>query len=91
MSKRGGQWVVFSSDVLSHIELYTVPQYGDWPDDQAESFTQDDIAVQLRRYVNRIGRGSRGTKEAIRDAYKIAHYACLLHARIERDAKGGKP
>jgi len=87
-SKRALQWCVFAQEVFQHIEDYTVPQYGDIPDDQAESFTIQEIQMNLKRYINRINSNSRGTGEAIRDCYKIAHYACLLLARILKDLKG---
>lgn len=88
VSQRASQWMGFSNEVFQHIEDYTVPQYVDMPDDQAESFTIQEIQMNLKRYVNRINSNSRGTGEAIRDCYKIAHYACLLLARILKDLKG---
>ena len=82
-SNRGQQWNEFAADVLSHIENYTVPQYGDYPDDQAEQFTIQDIKAQLQRYINRIGRNARGISEEIRDCHKIAHYACMLKSKLQ--------
>jgi len=87
-SKRALQWMNFAVEVFRHVEDYTVPQYGDMPDDQADLFTIQEIQMNLKRYINRIGSNSRGTGEAIRDCYKIAHYACLLLARILKDLKG---
>lgn len=79
MSERAEQWMCFMSLVLSHIEDYTVPQYGDYPDDQATTFTDEEIISQFKRYVNRLNSNARGEDEAERDLFKIAHYAALLH------------
>jgi len=88
VSQRASQWSSFAREVFQHIEDYTVPQYGDMPADQAENYSIEEIQMHLRRYVSRINSNSRGTGEAIRDCYKIAHYACLLLARILKDLKG---
>ena len=44
-SNRGIQWREFYNLVMSHIEEYTVPQYGDMPDDQASLFTIDSVGI----------------------------------------------
>ena len=79
MSKRADQWKTFALRVVDHIEKYTVPQYGDYPDDQASSFTEEEIISQFKRYVNRLSSNARGEIEAKRDLFKIAHYAALLY------------
>lgn len=86
MSNRLNQWHVFSKLVDYHISTYTVPQYGDYPDDQASSFTEEEIISQFKRYVNRLSSNARGPEEAQRDLYKIAHYAALLHFKRYGDA-----
>jgi len=89
MSKRGDQWTQFAYDeVYKHIEDYTVPQYGDMPHDQVSEFTVEDFKTNLKRYVNRIGVGARGKKEALRDCLKIAHYACLLYFKLKEEPTG---
>jgi hypothetical protein len=79
LSKRGTQWNSFSALVMDHVENYTVPQYGDAPNDQVESWSAQDCVVQIRRYAARFGSGQRGKAEELRDLLKIAHYACLAH------------
>jgi hypothetical protein len=79
VSRRGKEWQAFSALVLEHIEKYTVPQYGDAPDDQASGFTERDIALQIRKYANRLESGARGPEEAQRDLLKIAHYCAVLY------------
>ena len=85
LSKRGTQWTAFSRRTLEHIEEYTVPQYGDLPNDQASQFTLSEIQMNLKRYINRMGSGARGPEETLRDTFKIAHYACLAQALITEE------
>ena len=84
MSNRGFEWRRFSTDVLDHIEEYTVPQYGDSPNDQASSFTLSEIQMNMKRYLNRMTTGQRGQEEQLRDMYKIAHYSCLAAILIKK-------
>jgi hypothetical protein len=79
MLNRSREWAEFAAVVLQHIEKYTVPQYGDAPDDQASQFTEHDIAVNLKRYINRMEGNARGPAEAQRDLLKIAHYCAMLY------------
>ena len=71
-------WDCFADEVGRHVEEYTVPQYGDFPDDQATKFTEEDLKTSIKRYVNRIDSNARGEIEATRDLLKIAHYASML-------------
>lgn len=84
MSKRGEQWKRFSGKVLEHIEDYTVPQYGDAPDDMAANFTVKDMVTQMQKYLLRQskGGGQRGIEEDKRDFLKIAHYAAMAYDRL---------
>ena len=86
MSKRSIQWDVFAELVHQHIEDYTVPQYGDAPNEQVKDFIPRDIRHQLSRYVNRINSNIRGMDEAKRDCLKIAHYACYIYEKLSREA-----
>jgi hypothetical protein len=83
MSKKGIEWNEFSDEVEKHINTYVVPQYGDYPDEMIEGFTEQDVKRELERYIRRIGSNSRGVTEALRDAKKIAHYACFLHTKLK--------
>ncbi len=76
---RGQDWLVFSAHVLSHIENYTVPQYGDKGRDRASEYTIPVIADHIGRYRDRMGSNARGPVEAKQDLIKIAHYASLAH------------
>lgn len=79
LSLRGRDWLKFSAEVLSHIENYTVPQYGDKGQDRASDYTMEVIADHIGRYRDRMGSNARGPIEAKRDLVKIAHYASLAH------------
>ena len=90
LSNRGKQWSLFSQKVLEHIESYTVPQYGDKPDDQAESWTSADCAKAIDRYALRHGKNSRDKQDKL-DFKKVAHYACLGHDKVEEKEKNEDP
>jgi hypothetical protein len=81
MSKRAMEWVNFSARVINHIEDYTVPQYGDLPDDQVSEWTAAQCVENVKRYCNRFGKGQRGSEEELRDLLKMAHYACLAYSK----------
>ena len=81
MSKRGEEWQKFSTLVLDHIENYTVPQYGDKGADQATGFSPEDCIREIDKYKNRHFTGVRGKEETLRDLFKVAHYACICHAK----------
>jgi hypothetical protein len=76
------QWMEFQDRVFDHVEQYTCPQYGDMPKDQAAEFTIEEIAMNMKRYLNRVGKGQRGPEEARRDMLKVAHYACMIYAKM---------
>ena len=86
-SKRGQQWQDFSNNVFEHVEDYTVPQYGDAPNDQVANWDEGQIITQIEKYVGRLRTNARGPEEAARDLLKIAHYSCLLDA-LRRDGNG---
>ena len=65
MSNRGNEWMGFAEVVDEHIENYTVPQYGDMPEDQMTTASLDDIKHNIKRYMNRLGSNARGEKESM--------------------------
>lgn len=82
-AKKGHQWNTFELEVLCHIHTYTNPQYGDSDDNQQwQGMDLDFIRESLQRYVKRIGKNIRGDEESLRDALKIAHYACRLYVEL---------
>lgn len=86
-SLRAAEWQNFSSKVFTHIETYTVPQYGDKGSDQCSEFTESDFITQMKKYLNRYGKNSRDGQQSM-DLLKIAHYACMLHTKLaEKEAE----
>jgi hypothetical protein len=81
-SSRGKEWIDFSRIVLEHIEKYTVPQYGDYLDDQISNFDTCDMIVDMKWYLNRVESNSRGIQETLRDMLKVAHYACIQYYKL---------
>ena len=81
---------------MDHIDNYTVPQYGDKPDDQVEEWTPKQCMDSVKRYANRIDSNQRGHLESLRDMVKIAHFAGIAFIKlkptpeeIEKIMKGG--
>ena len=74
MSNRAERFEAFCDIVMSHIDNYTVPQYGDAPDDQLSDFTVEDCLREIKKYLNRASTNARGDKESLRDLLKMAHY-----------------
>ncbi len=83
---RAVEWADFSFLVLEHIEKYTVPQYGDKGEDQCSEFASSDFITQMKKYLNRYGKNSREGQDKL-DLLKIAHYACMLHAKLSEESK----
>jgi len=82
-SLRAHEWERFSDTVLRHIENYSVPQYGDKPDDEAESWTPEECVKQIGKYVARFESNMRGPDERKRDLMKAAHYAGLAYMKLQ--------
>lgn len=85
LSNRGMAWLEFSNDVLDHIENYTVPQYGDSPDDQVSAWTAGDCIKQVWKYTMRFNKNQRGQDDQMRDMLKIAHYASIALEKLKKD------
>lgn len=76
-------WNEFAKAVQNHIKNYTIPQYGNYPEDPVTNMTNETIKANMDRYRNRIGKNQRGLNDSILDCYKIAHYLQILKAREE--------
>lgn len=88
MSIRSDDWNVFAEEVDNHINFYTVPQYGDKGNDEADDFTPEECVKHIKRYAARHGKNQRDGQELL-DLIKIAHYAQLAYTKIleNEDAK----
>ena len=80
-SQRAKDWVVFANRVTNHIDGYTVPQYGDAPNDQVSEWTAEHCVNQLSKYASRFGSNARGGQDLL-DLLKIAHYAQLAYDKL---------
>jgi hypothetical protein len=78
MSERGAQWTDFRTIVAGHIDNYTIPQYGDFPDDEvAQHWDAAQCVDAIGKYVTRYRVMRRGRLETLRDMAKVAHFACM--------------
>lgn len=82
ISNRGLEFKRFSLFVVDHVEKYTVPQYGDSPDDMVSTWTAEHVQQQMEKYLKRMGNNGRGVGDDILSCLKIAHYAGILHAKL---------
>lgn len=80
---RTKQWNTFAAKVADHITNYTVPQYGDAPNDNVESWSAADCIAQVQKYAARFGTNQRAGQEEL-DLMKIAHYAQLAHDKLKQ-------
>jgi len=71
----------FKYCVANHVEHYTVPQYGDAPDDNVETWTASDCRKAIMKYLNRFNTNQRGAEEQKRDILKMAHYMQLNYSK----------
>lgn len=72
LSARGHDWMEFAFKVLTHVERYTVPQYGDRPDDQIEQWSVEDCLTAVKKRLARYGRNTRSGQQEL-DFMKMVH------------------
>jgi len=82
LSLRSQDWQVYAAEVLEHIEVYTLTQYGDKLKDDASDYTPEYCVAQVRKYTARFGRNAR-PDEAYLDLLKMGHYAQLAATRMK--------
>ena len=83
---RANEWRMFSYLVEQHVTNYTIPQYGDAPNDEVAAWTPEMCALAMQKYTKRFSSSLRGKEETRRDMLKIAHFACLTYWKLkERD------
>lgn len=75
---RVAEWKGFAAIVEQHIKDYTIPQYGDAPNDHASIWSREDMQKQMEKYVKRQGRNVRPDQDNL-DLIKIAHYAAMMY------------
>lgn len=82
LSDRGQEWLCFSDSVLTHVENYTVPQYGDKGSDNVTEYTPEECILQSKKYAARFGRNQRDGQQLL-DLIKSAHYNCLAWTKLQ--------
>lgn len=82
-STRGNDFLKFSLTVADHIDNYTVPQYGDSPNDEVAQWTPEQCVYAIAKYCKRFESNRRGRLEQLRDMVKIAHFAQLVFDKLE--------
>ena len=82
-TKRGAEWNEFADKVLTHIDTYTVPQYGDKGEDQVSEWNEETCIFAIKKYLARFGWNSCKWQETM-DMLKIAHYACLIYNKLNQ-------
>ena len=86
------EWRMFSNLVEMHIMNYTIPQYGDLPDDEVAKWTPEMCAMAIQKYTKRFSSNQRGAQEIRRDMLKISHFACIAYWKLkERSENDSKP
>jgi hypothetical protein len=80
-TKRGAEWNEFADKVLTHIDAYTVPQYGDKGEDEIAEWSARDCILTIKKYLARFGRNARAGQDQV-DMLKIAHYACFIYNKL---------
>ena len=88
LSNRGREWLQFAAEVLHHIETYTVPQYGDAPEDQVQEWSPDQCVLAIRKYGARWGHSSREDQDDM-DLKKMAHYAAIAWGKRCKTSSAG--
>jgi hypothetical protein len=81
-SNRNLEFYRFSLIVREHIESYTIPQYGDSPSDEVESWTPEMCVAAMQKYTKRFESARRGRVETLRDMAKIAHFAAIAFFKM---------
>jgi hypothetical protein len=82
VSNRVAEWDEFSAMVREHIAEYTVKQYGDYPNDQATSWSAEMCAKTGAKYGARFNTNQR-SNQTLLDMIKMAHWACLAWRKAQ--------
>ena len=82
MSRRS-DFIDFSFIVEEHIVNYTIPQYGDRPNDEVENWSAEQCVLAIQKYTKRFRSSRRGRLETLRDMVKIAHFTQLAFDKMQ--------
>jgi len=82
-SYREEEWERISGIVKEHVKNYTVPQYGDYPNDPITEWTVKDCVRAIEKYCKRNGKNAREGQDQL-DFLKIAHIAGIAFHKGEK-------
>lgn len=83
------EWNEFNALEIDHIADYTIPQYGDAPNDFMSTTSAHDVEQQIIKYTKRFGSNQRGFNDQQLDLLKIAHYCCILYFKRIKERNNG--
>lgn len=83
-SNRAKAFNQFADKVINHIDGYTVPQYGDSPNDNVESWNSEDCYKQAEKYIKRRNTSRRPDEKKL-DILKAVHYLQLAAEKMEAE------
>lgn len=83
-STRARRFATFAYEVISHIDGYTVPQYGDSPDDNVELWSSEDCHKQAEKYIKRRNTSRRPDEKKL-DILKAVHYLQMAYEKMENE------
>lgn len=83
-TKRGAEWNAFADKVLTHIDAYTVSQYGDKGEDQIDRWSLEGCLLAIEKYCKRNGKNIRPGQDQL-DMLKVAHYACFVFNKLKEE------
>ena len=79
---RSTEWAQFATVVRAHVIEYTVPQYGDMPDDNISTWTPEEVIRSIGKRAARFGKNQRENQDEL-DLLKIAHEACIAYYKLK--------
>lgn len=90
LSKRGENWCNIADEVLKHVEEYTVPQYGDAPNDQIEGWDAEECFKAVNKRLERRHSNARDGQEEL-DVLKMIHELSLALEKMRKKPRKDTP
>jgi hypothetical protein len=78
-------WQEFSTLMERHISNYAEAQY---ENTDVNIQTSQECITAIKKYTDRYGKNVRGNIEAMRDMFKIAHYAQFAYGKLKEELGG---
>jgi len=84
VSERGNDWSCFADEVFTHIEEYTIPQYGDRPNDEMTNWSIEECLKDVSKRISRYGRQAREGQQLL-DFKKMAHVIQIAALKYQEE------